>query len=416
MAEAVSNRTNLKETELWIDSDHNDVNRVGDCDAIREEKLKKEEAGGKTSFTCLDFFYAIEKLYMPFHRLILGIGWKRSGTRCSVPQQLSGQNKRKLPNGDRGISKLLSRQVWKHTGILIPVGSGLCRSCREKRQAFTEVQDKEKYSTKKEGAEGQYESEEIGSLIDGMSNLSFDGKLQTLEVQEDEEKLLTTKVERRSPNAERECLLTHMYFFVKDGNMKATEPSETSTPAAEQPFYFFEADELIESLSCPLDISDDSISDVHEEESDKSHLNRFLKTPKNSDELWNSLVKSKWTSSNDLEYADNALLECLVQCYNEADQWDTPRQILSIMAEKLRYNTICMWIPDLTRYRYKIAKRHSQIHGIGVPVPRPCQTRMRVPQDLPFGEKKLTQSTKKRITVPNIIRSIVAERIVKQYQ
>ena len=256
--------------------------------------------------------------------------------------------------------------------------------------------------------------------------------------------------------------------------MKATEPSETSTPAAEQPSYFFEVDELIESLFCPLDISDDSISDVHEEESDKSHLNRFLKSrdispvrscldkpwseagdrtkryyvrkasqaveaslnviaPKDSDELWHSLVKSKGTSSNDLEYADNALLECLVQCYNEADQWDTRRQILSIMAEKLSYNTICMWIPDLTRYRYKIAKRHSQIHGIGVPVPIPCQTRMRVPQekldhficfitsqhivqDLPFGEKKLTLSTNEVITIPNIIRSIVPERIVKQYQ
>jgi hypothetical protein len=60
--------------------------------------------------------------------------------------------------------------------------------------------------------------------------------------------------------------------------MKATEPSETSTPAAEQPSFFFEVDELIESLFCPLDISDDSISDVHEEESDKSHLNRFLKS------------------------------------------------------------------------------------------------------------------------------------------
>ena len=172
-------------------------------------------------------------------------------------------------------------------------------------------------------------------------------------------------------------------FFIKDGNLKATEPFETSTPAAAQPSYSFEADELVESLFCPLDISDDSIPDVHEEESDVSHLNRYL---------------------------------------NSRD-----------MADKLSYNTICMWIPDLTRYRYKIAKRHSQMHGIGQSVPRPCQTRMRVPQekldhficfitsrhivqDLPFGEKKLTLSTNDVITVPNIIRSIVPERIVKQYQ
>jgi hypothetical protein len=68
MAEAVSNKTTLKETELWIDSDPNDVNRGNICDAIREEKLKKEEAGGKTSFTCLDILDAIEKLVNKFNK------------------------------------------------------------------------------------------------------------------------------------------------------------------------------------------------------------------------------------------------------------------------------------------------------------------------------------------------------------
>jgi hypothetical protein len=54
----------------------------------------------------------------------------------------------------------------------------LCRSCREKLQALTEVQqEKEKLSTKKEGAEGHYESKEIERLIDGMSNLSLVNKL-----------------------------------------------------------------------------------------------------------------------------------------------------------------------------------------------------------------------------------------------
>lgn len=60
----------------------------------------------------------------PFHRLTLGIGWKRSGTRCSVPQVLSNHDKAKLPKADRGMSKVFSLQVKKHTDILIPVGSG----------------------------------------------------------------------------------------------------------------------------------------------------------------------------------------------------------------------------------------------------------------------------------------------------
>ena len=49
---------------------------------------------------------------------------------------------------------------------------------REKLQALTEVQqEKEKHLTKKEGAEGHYESKEIERLIDGMSNLSLVNKL-----------------------------------------------------------------------------------------------------------------------------------------------------------------------------------------------------------------------------------------------
>jgi hypothetical protein len=43
-------------------------------------------------------------------------------------------------------------------------------------------------------------------------------------------------------------------------------------------------------------------------------------------------------------------------------------------------------------------------------------TSQHIVQDLPFGEKKLTLSTNVVITVLNIIRSIVPERIVKQYQ
>jgi hypothetical protein len=95
----------------------------------------------------------------PFHRLTLRIGWKRSGTRCSVPQQLSGHNKRKFPKGDRGISKLLSRQIWKHTGILIPVGSGKGRTIRYLRGGLGNNQKKiraQKKSRKKYRAQQTY--------------------------------------------------------------------------------------------------------------------------------------------------------------------------------------------------------------------------------------------------------------------
>ena len=43
-------------------------------------------------------------------------------------------------------------------------------------------------------------------------------------------------------------------------------------------------------------------------------------------------------------------------------------------------------------------------------------TSSNVVQDLPFGEKTLVLSTKAEIKVPNVIRAIIPESIVKQYQ
>ena len=42
-------------------------------------------------------------------------------------------------------------------------------------------------------------------------------------------------------------------------------------------------------------------------------------------------------------------------------------------------------------------------------------TNVHIVQDLPFGEKKLKLSTKEEIAVPNVIRTLIPERIVQQY-
>ena len=98
------------------------------------------------------------------------------------------------------------------------------------------------------------------------------------------------------------------------------------------------------------------------------------------------------------------------------------------------FPTLKKWLPDLTRYRYNVAKRHSLIHGRGAVATKPSPgTRMKLStdkvehfisfitsphiiQDLPFGERIIKLSTKEIIKVPNVIRMIVPERIVRQYQ
>ena len=72
------------------------------------------------------------------------------------------------------------------------------------------------------------------------------------------------------------------------------------------------------------------------------------------------------------------------------------------------------------------------MHGRGAPVPSASASVMRVStaqidhfisfitsahviEDLPFGERTITLSSRETIKVPNVIRTMVPERIVKQY-
>ena len=106
---------------------------------------------------------------------------------------------------------------------------------------------------------------------------------------------------------------------------------------------------------------------------------------------------------------------------------------MSVVADKISFKDIKTWIPDLSRYRYNIAIHHLLLHGRSAVVPISTSTRMYVEpekldhflsfitsthivQDLPFGEKSLKLSSKAVIKVPNVIRSIIPEHIVKQYQ
>ena len=79
-----------------------------------------------------------------------------------------------------------------------------------------------------------------------------------------------------------------------------------------------------------------------------------------------------------------------------------------------------------------MASKHSLQLGRGVAVPESSNPRMRVDrnqldhfiyfitsghiiQDLPFGEKRLKLTNGKKVKVPNIIRTMIPQRIVEQY-
>ena len=130
---------------------------------------------------------------------------------------------------------------------------------------------------------------------------------------------------------------------------------------------------------------------------------------------------------------DSTLMAALVECYANATHWSSRRQILSIMADKVTFKELQRWIPYITRWRFDVARQHRLLHGRGAVVPVNKKTRMYIAhdkldhfvsfitspyvvQDVPFGEKKLKLSTNEEIRVPNVIRSLIPEQIVQQYE
>ena len=136
--------------------------------------------------------------------------------------------------------------------------------------------------------------------------------------------------------------------------------------------------------------------------------------PQDSGNLWKELQASSLVNAyldigqfnpNELE-----LINGLVECYENAKSWDTRRQFLSIMADKLTTGQLQKLIPGLSRYKLSIARKHSIQYGRGAEVPQTHTPRMRINeaqldhfvtfitsshivQDLPYGEKILKLTT-----------------------
>ena len=131
-------------------------------------------------------------------------------------------------------------------------------------------------------------------------------------------------------------------------------------------------------------------------------------------------VASFPVTKTDEDTVDATLMAALAECYQAANRWETSRQILSIMADKLRYNKLLRYIPGLTKYRFTEAKRNCLAYGRGAPIQsvRAARTDVASPQiehfiafitsshivqDLPFGERFITLSNKDTIKIPNVI-------------
>ena len=159
-------------------------------------------------------------------------------------------------------------------------------------------------------------------------------------------------------------------------------------------------------------------------------------TPNYAGSLWQAVVSSpamnKAIKLDELSQTSKNYLQALAEAYGKAQGWETRRQILSIMSGVASFNDISRFIPGLTRYRYSLANLHRLQYGSGAPTTHHPSPRIKIDlkqldhflsyitsphlvQDLPFGQKTLKLSSGHLVEIPNVIRTMIPQRIARQY-
>ena len=159
--------------------------------------------------------------------------------------------------------------------------------------------------------------------------------------------------------------------------------------------------------------------------------------PDDAGGLWEALKESGEVESalgvlSEPHPADDKYLKSLAEAYQNASSWDTRRQVLSVMADLVPYSLIQRYLPGITEYRVKTAREHGKKYGRGSAVLLSKSPRMRVNYaqldhfldfitsphvilDLPFGQRLLSLADGGLLETPNLIRTMIPERIVAQY-
>ena len=155
--------------------------------------------------------------------------------------------------------------------------------------------------------------------------------------------------------------------------------------------------------------------------------------PQSAPELWEAVGEKNEVSYLFGSVHNGSHLSAEVESYKQADTSETRRQLLSLVASKVTYAELVAHIPRLTRYEFTAARRYTLEVGAGLTVQSEAKqirekvdpakidhfldfiTSSTIVQDLPFGRKTLTLSSGTKIDIPNVIRTVLPSRLIKQY-
>ena len=162
-------------------------------------------------------------------------------------------------------------------------------------------------------------------------------------------------------------------------------------------------------------------------------------SPGQEKDLWNSIrsdsvIEDDDGGSSKRKHFDTTtgLIDVLIKSYDQAESWQTKRQILSLFANDFSRVELQTLIPGLTKWRIDQARQHATKAGKGQVVPEKTIFRTRIDpakvdhfieyisrpellQDVAFGTKTLKLDSGERIIIPAVVRTLIPSRIIEQY-
>ncbi|CAH3167009.1 unnamed protein product [Porites lobata] len=292
----------------------------------------------------------VEKLNIcPRHRESLGLGWRRPSSKCSVPNVLSSHSAkpRERPKAERGITKWMSEHILRETGILVPVGSGVCCNCRIALTATGRVEtpSETKSASRMGGITSENESSVplLGPIAAGKD---AESTLAPTKISEEETAFETPGGSLYSPSLEATLDIT----CTPASRARSRIAMREGSSPLEKMNQFLESKD-VSPVRYPVSVPWSEASN----RTRRRHVRKARQAvgavleeiaPRQSAHLWKTFVSFKsleaQDSSSDTEDGDvdQVLMVALAECYMNASTWQARRQILSIVADKLQFRTV----------------------------------------------------------------------------
>ncbi|KAK6173861.1 hypothetical protein SNE40_017244 [Patella caerulea] len=377
------------------------------------------------------------KLICPAHRYRLGVRW-RCPRSCQHP--LHGTKKTKPY---RNINLITSRQIFLTWNVLVSIGSGICRICKELHLAEIKKQQEQCSSIASSAATSVQKPVDEGSC--SVSVTSGKSKATDPPMQHDDDDQPTTMdITPETSSGEDIVLPTAGLSEISQSSESESLPSSprqldksyAPTPAprnltlASLNSFMRQGNysEVTGQLLKPMAESKPSTVRYYKRKAQEGfNLVLHCLAPGQEDELMQIVQKGVVESSSDEDVTDS-----LVKCYHESSSSHTKRQILSILACNKTKQELQKLIPGLTVYRIDMARKHAIQVGQGQPVEiAPIQrnrmeevkidhfidfvSRPEFVQDVAYGTKTMKLSHEEKLTIPNVVRTVVVSRIIDLY-